>query len=66
MKYAPCPERDSDSDLENPGFEFADRIHDWRNYVGKNVREIWHTLTNDQRRAMALDADEFASREVWE
>jgi hypothetical protein len=49
-----------------PLWEKAERVHDWRNYVGENVRRIWDTLTTEQKLAIGLDAQEQASRENWE
>ena len=56
----------TDEQLERPEFEKAGRIHDWRNYVGKRVRGVWHTLTAEQRRAFAEDADDRAGDEDWD
>lgn len=53
-------------DVDDPQWEFAGRVHDWRNYVGRGVREIWHTFTPEQRMALAADADWRASMEHWD
>jgi len=52
--------------LENPDFDAAGYIHDWRNYVGERVQSIWHLLDYETRAAIALDADERATNEEWE
>jgi hypothetical protein len=41
-------------------------VQDWRNYVGAYVQQIWKTLDGEHRAAIALDADERASREEWD
>ena len=28
----------------------------WRRYVGPSVREVWHTLNDEQKTAIAVDA----------
>lgn len=58
--------RGKHSDLNNPMFEAARDVHDWRNYVGAYVQQIWKALDSEQRAAIALDADERASREEWD
>lgn len=42
------------------------KVHNWRNYVGKNVRAIWGSFNAGQKIAIARDADELASREDWD
>ncbi len=34
--------------------------YNWREFVGPQVRAIWHTLTDEQKVAIASDAYEFA------
>lgn len=53
-------------DFENPDWDAAGRVHDWRNYISDDVRAIWHTFTLEQRRLLAEQADAFADREEWE
>ncbi|NTF16920.1 hypothetical protein G6L37_00575 [Agrobacterium rubi] len=57
---------DARANLANPRFEQAGDVHDWRNYVGKYVQQVWKTLDAEQRAAIALDADDRASREEWD
>lgn len=57
------------NEVRNPSPEWnseTTRVHDWRNYVGENVRRIWPALSYDTRLAIALDAQEMADREEWE
>jgi hypothetical protein len=56
----------SDDDLRHIRFEDASRVHDWRNHVGGRVRDLWLTFTPEQRRALALDAEDRASLEEWD
>ena len=50
----------------NPKWHESWRVHDWRNYVGGKVKEIWETFTEEQKLAIAEYADEQASNENWE
>ena len=42
------------------------RVHNWRNYVGNNVRRLWDTFTLEQKAAIIIDADFEAASEDWE
>lgn len=53
-------------DVRAPDFDKAGKVHDWRNYVGLRVRELWGTLTPAQQMAIAIDADDRAREEDWE
>lgn len=37
---------------------------DWRDYVGDRTRAIWHTFTDEQKEAIALDAHD-ESEDAW-
>ncbi|MNU26888.1 hypothetical protein D3C71_152690 [compost metagenome] len=52
--------------ITKPEFENAGRVHDWRNHVGEATQSLWGTFTDQQKAAIALDAEESASREEWE
>lgn len=56
----------TDEELREPHFDKAGRVHDWRNHVGENARRLWLTFTDEQRRALAQDADDSASNEHWD
>lgn len=53
-------------DLDNPQWDSAGRVHDWRNYIGKRTRALWPALTMTVRVALALDAQEQADGEEWD
>lgn len=60
---------DEDDDWTNPNFEAADPtkpVHDWRNHIGERTRALWHTFTDEQRKALRDDAEERAMDEVWD
>lgn len=57
---------DNAEHLRDPLWFDAGRIHDWRNYVGKRTRYIWDGLTDEERLAIAGDAEERAQAEEWD
>lgn len=52
-------------ELDDPRFNQAGRIHDWRNYVGEHVQACWATIPLELRAAIAADAQTLADREDW-
>jgi hypothetical protein len=42
------------------------RVHNWRNYIGARTRAIWDTFTDEQKIALAIDADDLAGQERWD
>lgn len=50
----------------NPVWHHAQKVHDWRNYAGDDLRKIWDTLTSEQQRAVYLSLDNIAGKEDWE
>jgi hypothetical protein len=54
------------SDVDDPQWDHAGRVHDWRNHVGFGIKKIWHTFTPEQRMALAEDAKTRASDEHWD
>ena len=43
------------------------RVHNWRNWVCDTLRDAWSILSDDQKIAVAINADEIASgREEWD
>jgi hypothetical protein len=53
-------------DWRSPEWEKAGRVHDWRNYVGDELRAMWDTFTDEQKRAIARNADVLADGEEWD
>ena len=53
-------------DIENPQFKKAGRIHDWRNHVPYEVKEVWNELSAEERKVFALMAGEAADMEEWD
>ena len=53
-------------DYSSPEWSKRTRVHDWRNYISEEVREMWHTFTDEQKAALARQANIEASMENWE
>jgi hypothetical protein len=53
-------------DFQYPDWDAAEKCHDWKNHVGEHVRAIWDGFTNDQKAAIATDAEELATAEEWD
>ncbi len=54
------------TDYEDPCFEAKGTVHEWKNYISKEVAEMWSTFTKEQRASLARQADEIADREDWD
>jgi hypothetical protein len=54
------------SDWNEPKWIDAGRIHDWRNYVSEEIQYMWSTFTEEQKKAIARQAEENALDEEWE
>lgn len=53
-------------DYLNPKWDEAGKVHDWRNYINETLRFMWSTFTDQQKKMIALNADELADREDWD
>lgn len=42
------------------------RVHNWQNHIGKNVRALWDTLSDDMKLVLAADAQDRADNEDWD
>lgn len=55
-----------ESDWRHPDWNEGGRVHNWRRYVSDDLRAIWETFTDEQKRIIALNADEIAGNEDWD
>mgnify|MGYP006901787204 CR=1 FL=1 len=53
-------------DLDNPKFEEANKVHDWRNYVPDVVADQWEYLSEETKKVVFIMADAQAQNEEWE
>lgn len=54
------------TDLEVSTFNNIQRVHDWRNYIPDELREVWAELSTEAKLACAFMAQTQADNEVWE
>ncbi len=54
------------NELDNPGWNSGGRIHNWKNYVDKEIQIIWPMLTKNERIIIAFYALEKADNEDWD
>lgn len=52
--------------LNNPEWEKATKVHDWRNHVPEQVQEMWCTFSIKQREALYNWARNNAENEEWD
>lgn len=52
--------------LDDPEWSEAGKVHDWRNHVPEEVRELWETLDFAGRYCVALMAIKHADNENWD
>lgn len=50
----------------NPEWDQATKVHDWRNHVPGNVKRMWEAFTMDQRMAIVEWAESLANCETWD
>ncbi len=51
---------------DNPEWEKADRVHDWRNHVPNHVKLAWSSFSKEVRQHMFAWARAEAARERWD
>jgi len=52
--------------LDNPKFENKTRVHDWRNYVPDEWIKEWSSLTDREKKIIAVMAETQADKEEWD
>lgn len=53
-------------DWDDPDWKDPDRVHNWKNYAGDWLKEVWPSLSQEQKKAVASSLDDIAAREDWE
>jgi len=53
-------------DLDNPEFDNAGMVHDWRNYVPYQVVNQWARLSKEERAVVVFMAQKVANEEEWD
>lgn len=57
---------DTPKDYADPDWHSQQMVHCWRNYISDEVIALWPTFTDEQKAAIARQAESFADREEWE
>lgn len=52
--------------LKEPQWAMRGRVHDWRNHISPRLRAIWSGFTDEQKLAIAEQAEREASAEHWD
>jgi hypothetical protein len=52
--------------LNDPQWDKAGLVHDWRNHVQPHFAEDWHSMALETRLAIFLVADHAAGEEQWD
>lgn len=50
----------------NPHWAGAEKVHDWRNYASEQLKNIWSTFSDEQKRVVAETLQETADKEIWD
>jgi hypothetical protein len=53
-------------DLNEPKFEQATKVHDWRNYVPYDWQKDWNDFTDREKKIIAVMAETQADKEEWD
>jgi hypothetical protein len=54
------------TDWKTPEFTDYGHVHEWKNHVSKQVQAMWHSFTDDQKKALARQAQSAADQEEWD
>ena len=49
----------------DPDWTAGGRVHNWRNYIGTDLRAAWPQLSDDLKRVVAENAQTLADAEEW-
>lgn len=53
-------------DAINPDWQAEWNVHNWRNYISNKVKTMWPSFTDEQKIALAEQAEERADQEHWD
>lgn len=51
---------------QDESFENISKVHDWRNYIPDEIKEIWNDLTLREKQLLFIMAEQQADKEEWE
>lgn len=53
-------------DLNEPNFDKANKVHDWRNHVTSDFIDIWDNLSLREKQIIYIMAEQQANKEEWD
>jgi len=53
-------------DWSNPLWMESNPVHCWRNYAPKQLRDIWHSFSDNQKKHIAFTLQIIADNEHWD
>lgn len=53
-------------DWENPNWDVGEKVHNWRNYVSNDAKQIWPDMRVRLRIVLAANFDYIAGQEEWD
>lgn len=53
-------------DYLEPEWSVDNPVHNWRNYISTDIKELWSTFDSAQKSAIARQARDQASEEDWD
>ena len=54
------------NDYKMPKWHEATRVHDWKNSVPIDIRNVWHEFHDAHKARLAVWAEELSDLEHWE
>ena len=60
-----CANEPSLNDFLMPSWEVYEKVHCWRNYISKDLQEVWQTFTQVQKYLISESAQDSADKEEW-
>ena len=55
-----------ENEFLNPDWTDKNRVHNWKNYISKEMKEMWDSFTDEQKIAIGENADDMAGDERWD
>jgi hypothetical protein len=56
----------AENNIENPEFEKANRVHDWRNHILQEFQDNWKHLSLNEKKLLVIMAQHHADAEEWD
>ena len=57
---------DTPRDWESPDWNDTNRVHNWKNHITSEIKAMWGSFTDAQKKALARQAEACSAAEDWE